>query len=67
MHNFIAGAAEFKSRAHKVRKIYFKMICEIRLPLEVVSHDSDIIIWWTIHHLNVKDFRMKYLQARNSL
>lgn len=67
MHNFIAGAAEFKSRAHKVRKIYFKIICERRLPLEVVSHASDIIMWWTMNDLNVKDFRMKYLQARSSL
>lgn len=67
VHNFIADAAELKNRAHEAREIYLKMICEMRLPLEVVSPASDINIWWTIYHLNVKGFRMKYLQARSSL
>lgn len=67
MHNFIAGAAEVKNRTHEMRKMYLKIIRETRLPLEVVSHASDINIWWTIYHLNVKGFRMKYLQARSSL
>lgn len=28
IHNFIAGAAELYNKAHEVRKIHFKMICE---------------------------------------
>lgn len=44
LHNFIASAAEFKSRAHEMKKMFLKMICETRLPLEEVPHASDINI-----------------------